>query len=155
MFCSDATLRRNCALCTTASYEELKDATCFRERWRFRARDLSYLAGSPRRRSCPSWGLEPSWRSFSRRPRGTRWFLPCRELRPGCGFRRGLDSVGTVPDSTVKACAPAGLLRTCITAENIVLSLIRRCPPARRGVQESARRARTCCHCLAFFNNVS
>ena len=41
VFCSDATLRRYCVQCTTASFKELKEATCFRERWRFRTREIS------------------------------------------------------------------------------------------------------------------
>ena len=40
-FCSDATLRRYCVQCTTASFEEFKEATRFRERWRFRVREIS------------------------------------------------------------------------------------------------------------------
>ena len=42
VFCSDATLRRYCVQCTTSTFEELKDSTRFRERWRFRARETSH-----------------------------------------------------------------------------------------------------------------
>ena len=42
MFCSDATLRRDCVQCTTASFKELKEATRFRERWRFRTREIPH-----------------------------------------------------------------------------------------------------------------
>ena len=41
VFCPDAALRKNCVQCTTASFEELKEATRFRERWRFRTREVS------------------------------------------------------------------------------------------------------------------
>ena len=41
VFCSDATLGRYCVHCTTASFEELKEATRCRERWRFRTREVS------------------------------------------------------------------------------------------------------------------
>ena len=41
VFCSDATLRRYCVQCNPASFEELKEATRFRERWRFRTREVS------------------------------------------------------------------------------------------------------------------
>ena len=41
VFCSDATLSRYCVQCTTASFEELKVATRFRERWLFRTREIS------------------------------------------------------------------------------------------------------------------
>ena len=41
-FCPDATLRRYCVQRTTASFKELKEATRFRERWRFRAREISH-----------------------------------------------------------------------------------------------------------------
>ena len=41
VFCSDATLSRYCVQCTTASFEELKEATRFRERWRFRTPEVS------------------------------------------------------------------------------------------------------------------
>ena len=39
VFCSDAALRRYCVQCTTASF---KEATRFRKRWRFRAREISH-----------------------------------------------------------------------------------------------------------------
>ena len=41
VFCTDATLSRYCVQCTTASFEELKEATRFHERWRFRTREVS------------------------------------------------------------------------------------------------------------------
>ena len=42
VFCSDATLRRCCVQCTTATFEEVKEATCFPERWRFRTREIPH-----------------------------------------------------------------------------------------------------------------
>ena len=98
-------------LCTTASYEELKEATCFRERWRFRAREISHTLPVRHADEVARLGAwSPLGGHFRDDPRGTRWFLPCRELRPGCGNRRGLDSVGTVLGSTAEAGAPAGFL---------------------------------------------
>ena len=41
VFRSDATLRRYCVQCSTASFEELEEATRFRERWLFRTREVS------------------------------------------------------------------------------------------------------------------
>ena len=42
VFCSDATLSRYRVQCTTASFGELKEATRFLERWRFRTREISH-----------------------------------------------------------------------------------------------------------------
>ena len=41
VFCSDATLRRNCVQCTTSSFVDL-EATRFRKRWRLRVREISH-----------------------------------------------------------------------------------------------------------------
>ena len=64
VFCSDATLRRYRVQCTTASFKELKEATRFRERWRFRTREFPHTLPI-RHRGCPSRSLESSWRPFS------------------------------------------------------------------------------------------
>ena len=107
--CSDATLRRYCVQCTTATFEELKKATCFREPWRSRTREIPHTFPVRRADGVVRLGaLSPLGGHSCDNPEeqdGSCLSGTSAYLQVSKGSRLGM-----VIGSTVKACAPAGLL---------------------------------------------
>ena len=107
VFCSDATLRRYCVQCTMASLEGLKEATRFRERWRFQTQEISHTL-SVRHANAVARLCALMEVILATTPRNKMVLALSRTLAELRVSKRS--RIGTVPCSTAKACALAGLL---------------------------------------------